>query len=103
MMAKRTPPEIRKQLILDAALAVARRTHFYYMERKDVAEEAGVSPPLVTIYFGKKDGLRDAVMAEAVRVEDLAVIAQGVMMKHPRTRRLSRDVKDRALQTATRK
>lgn len=95
-MATRLDPQIRKQSILDAALTVARKKHYYKMLRSDVAKAANITASLVRHYFGDMDDLRDAVIAEAVKREDLILIAQGLTMGHPRTRRIPEALKARA-------
>ena len=69
--------------ILDAALDVAERGHYLQITREDIASAAGVSPGLVAYYLGPMDRVRDAVMTEAVRVERLAVVAQGLSARDP--------------------
>ena len=70
---------VRKNDILAAALKVAEASHYKYMTRKQVADEAGVSGPLVQHYFGTMVQLRRDVMRKAVRDVNLLVIAQGLV------------------------
>lgn len=100
-MATRTDPRLRKQQILAAALDVARSSSLYGVTRKDVAARAGCSAPLVGFYFASIEALRDAVVAEALKTQDLSVIAQCVVMNHPRMRRINKELKARALATLT--
>jgi AcrR family transcriptional regulator len=53
------------------------------VNRINLSERAGVSPALVTYYYKTANNLRDAIMRAAVRREDLTVIAQGLLLKHP--------------------
>lgn len=78
-MKRNNDTAVRKNSILAAALKVAEASHYKYMTRKDVAEEAGVSGTLVQHYFGTMPQLRRDVMRKAVRDGVLIVIAQGLV------------------------
>lgn len=59
---KRRTSEETRQLILDAAgLAFATRP-YREITLKDIAEDAGVSAPLIIKYFGSKEQLYDALV-----------------------------------------
>ena len=78
---KRTQAEaagLRAQL-LDAALACYVRGGIAATSLRDIAAEARVTPALVNYYFGGKDELRDAVVAERVLpvVAGLGAMVQG--------------------------
>jgi hypothetical protein len=53
---------------------------------------------MVNKCFGTIDGLRRAVMAEAVRTEDLSVLAQGLACGSEEARKASKVLKHRALE-----
>lgn len=57
----------------DAALALFAKQGFAATSTRAVAAEAGVSPGLVTHHFGSKEGLRQAVEDEVLRVFDDAL------------------------------
>lgn len=69
--------------ILAAAVTLARETHYHRVSRADVAQRAGCGAGTVNLYFGDMEGLRDAVVAEAVRLGDTDIIAQAIVSKHP--------------------
>lgn len=72
-----------RERILAAALELARTHRYDRLTRGMVASSAGVATGSVNYYFTDMAGLRDAVMAEAVATGDDAVVAQGLVDKHP--------------------
>jgi AcrR family transcriptional regulator len=54
---KRLPRAIREQQMLDAAVRVFSRRGFHAASMDEVAEEAGISKPMVYAYLGTKDAL----------------------------------------------
>ena len=83
MTVKRFKPAHRKQMILSAALHLAERLGYSHITRAEVAVVAHTAPALVSHYFPLIDTLKDAVMCEAVRMSNVAVVAQGLGMRHP--------------------
>jgi len=73
----------RRSTILSAATHLAREGHYHRISRADVAERAMCGAGTVNLYFGDMEGLRDAVVAEAVRTGDTDIIAQAIVSKHP--------------------
>lgn len=73
----------RRSTILSAATLLAREGHYHRISRADVAERAMCGAGTVNLYFGDMEGLRDAVVAEAVRTGDTDIIAQAIVAKHP--------------------
>lgn len=59
---RRRPPEVARQLLLDAAERVFAAEHPGDVGLKDVAREAGVSHALITHYFGTYAGLVEATL-----------------------------------------
>lgn len=55
--AKRLPRSIREQQMLDAAVAVFSRRGFHAAGMDEIAEEAGISKPMVYAYLGTKEEL----------------------------------------------
>jgi AcrR family transcriptional regulator len=82
-MRKRLAPEERRNEVMRAALHAAQRYGWSEMTRDHIATAAGSSPGLVSARLGTMQQVRDAVMEEAVRLEVLAVIAQGIAARHP--------------------
>lgn len=54
---KRLPRSVREQQMLDAAVRVFSRRGFHAASMDDVAEEAGISKPMVYAYLGTKESL----------------------------------------------
>lgn len=100
-MATRTHPTLRKKQILEAAMALARESSLYAVTRKDVAARVGCSAPLIGFYYASIESLRKAVVTEAMRTEDLPILAQCIVMNNSRMRRLSPELRARALATLT--
>jgi AcrR family transcriptional regulator len=73
----------RRDTILAAAVTLARTDHYHRITRGDVAERAMCGAGTVNLYFGDMEGLRDAVVHEAVRTGDTDIIAQAIVSKHP--------------------
>lgn len=78
-----TTDTTRHDQILHAATHLAREGHYHRISRADVAERAMCGAGTVNLYFGDMEGLRDAVVAEAVRTGDTDIIAQAIVAKHP--------------------
>lgn len=89
----------RKRSILASALAVAAEHGYSRMSRRAVGEHAGCAEALVSAYFSTMKQLQRAVVGEAIRTENLAVICQALVERHPRVADLSDDLKQRALGT----
>lgn len=78
-MNNRYAPKVRKQLILVAALTVARRPGgFQNMTRAAIAKEAHCADGLVSKYLGSMDAVRRSILRAAVKYEYLDLIAQGI-------------------------
>lgn len=93
----RLDPKDRKRLILQAAIATAKKKRLFNMTRIEVAAAAGCSAPLVGVHFKTMDALRDAVLAEAIKTRDLSLVAQGIAIAHPRCKRLSAELRAQAI------
>lgn len=75
---ERMTPDARTKQILAAATKLSRRQGYRKITRDGVAAEAGTSQGLVNRYFGDIEGLRNAVMTQAVRDADVKLVAQGI-------------------------
>ena len=76
--------DTRKQEIVEAALRIAEEVGLCGVTRDEVADRAGCSAGLVNHYFGTMVQLQRATIGEAVRVRNLTVLAQGLVMGHPK-------------------
>lgn len=79
----RLEPDTRKAEILAAAMTLARQHGYRDLTRNQIAEEAGCSPGLVTRYYYAMPLLLSEVLTEAVRLEELDLVAQGLVHGEP--------------------
>lgn len=77
-MRQRLEPNDRRESLLLAALALAEAEGYGKVNRSSVAERAGVSPGIVSHYFGDVRNLREAVMERAIIDRCMPVIADGL-------------------------
>ena len=82
-MTKRTTTEIRKEEILAVALKIATVSSLAAVSCKKIATSLGVSRPAVAYHIVSMPSLRKDVMREAIRLEVLTVIAQGLAVGDP--------------------
>lgn len=82
-----------RQKILEKAIVMP----FSKLTRDAVAREAGVAAGMVNKCFGTVEGLRRAVIAEGVRIEDLGIVAQGLACGYEEARLAPEGLKTRAL------
>lgn len=86
--------------ILKAALDLCSVEAVYYRVTRDqIAEKAGIPPTLITYHCGTMADLRRDIMREAVRVECLPVIAQGLAARDRHATKAPEDLRLRALQS----
>lgn len=93
----RMKPEARSEEIVAAGLRIAINRGWKALTRDGVATEAGVSFAMVNFRFGTMTQLKRAVMREAIRREELRVIAQGYVSDDPTASKIDNDLKTRAL------
>lgn len=77
-MTKRMPPKDREYALLECALKLAASEGLYRMTREHLANRAGVSAGLVSLYLGAMPQLRQRVLREAIKREILPVIADAL-------------------------
>lgn len=85
-----------RQKILEKAIAMATEDGFATLTRDGVAVAAGVAAGMVNKCFGTIEGLRCAVVAEAVRTENLGIVAQGLANGYEEARQAPMSLKARA-------
>lgn len=79
MPHERMNPDVRKELILDHALKIASgKGGLKKATRTAIAAKAGVSMGLVSLYFGSKEELRDAVIGHAVKHKNVDVLREAM-------------------------
>lgn len=99
MKHKRQKPEVRKEAIVDVALLLAAETHYTQVQRKQIADVLGVTPPALTYHFGTMQQLRHAIMRAAIAKEDLGVIAQGLVAQDEHARKAPEALRRRAVES----
>jgi len=95
-MNKRLKPDDRRVALLEAAIAVASKGHYKHITRKQIAEAAGTSGPLVKHYLGPMTELSDVIMQYAVDNKHLWVLAQGLVAGDPIAQLAPEDLKNKA-------
>jgi AcrR family transcriptional regulator len=89
MMTKR----LRKSEILSAALMLAERHGLHAITRDQIANSADCSTGIVNFHFGTMKQLRRAIVGEAIRVKNLRVIAQALVMGDSRANGIPDELK----------
>lgn len=79
----RLDPEARKTDILDVALKLARKIGYKSVTATELAKACDCGHPLIFYHFKSMMILKDAIMEEAVRLEDPIVLMQGLSDKNP--------------------
>lgn len=95
-MAIRMNPDERAAEVLAAAVRTAAAVGFARMTREDIAKAAACTPGLVSARLGPMSKIRDTVMKRAVRDEVLAVVAEGIALRHPHALKAPADLQKRA-------
>ena len=88
--------------ILKAALELCGEgAHYVRITRDEIAKKAGIPSSLVAYHCGTMADLRRDIMREAVRVENLAVIAQGLAARDRHALKADEALRRRALDSLT--
>ena len=87
----------RTAQILTSALKLAAQSGYARVTREALATAAGVSPALVSHHMGTMVELRRDIMREAIRVQNLRVIAQGLAARDAHARKAPPELQARAL------
>ncbi|MEG1884863.1 MAG: TetR/AcrR family transcriptional regulator [Alistipes sp.] len=94
---KRVNPELRKDHVLNVALALSEVEGYSKVTRLQVADAAGVSTGTVSKHFGTMDQLRNDVVRRAVKTKNLKVIAQAIAAGDRHVKKIDVDLKAEAL------
>lgn len=97
-MSKQTrlKPEIRKDELLAAAVALAADIGYTQITREQVASAAGVTPNALSYHFNTMPQFRRELMRFAVRRRNALVVAQGLALRDPHAMRADEDLKIQA-------
>ena len=95
---KRYKPEVRKDLVISAALDLAEQGHYLTTTRDALARAAEVTGSAIGYHFATMAQLRGDVMRAAIKQERLAVIAQGITSGDPRAVKADPVLRRRAME-----
>lgn len=84
--------------ILAAALTCAIEKGYSRVTREDIAKRANIAPTLIPYHMGTMPSLRRDIMREAVRVECLPVIAQGLALRDSHALKAPEELRRRAVE-----
>jgi len=100
-MSKQTKLDARERVsqLLKAALAVSCEVGYMKVTRAQIAQRVGVASSLVPYHLGTAAQMRRAIMREALRVECLPVIAQGLAARDRHALKAEPELRARALQS----
>jgi AcrR family transcriptional regulator len=91
--AVRIKPDLRRELILDAAIRLSAEIGYKSITRDAVANAAGISSTLVGKYYPTMIQLKTAVMEEAIARRSVEVVAQGLATRHPLALRIDDELR----------
>lgn len=90
----------RVKHILDAALMLAETHGYASISRDQIARVCGFpSPSLITYHMGTMDALRRTMIREAIKRENLRVLAQALAARDRHACKAPEELKTRALQS----
>lgn len=100
-MSKQIKLEARQRVaqILAAALELAPKVGYQKLTREAVAQHLGIPSSLIPYHMGTMAEFRRSIMREAVRVECLPVIAQGIAANDRHALKAEPELRARALQS----
>ncbi len=98
-MSKRMLPADRKASILEAALSAALKHGYTGFRLMHVAEHAGCSHGSVLVYYTTMAQVKRDVMRAAISRSLLPIIATGIAIKDPYCKRITPELRARALAT----
>lgn len=93
-------PRERIKHILDVALMLAETQGYTNVSRDAIARVCGFpSASLISHHMGTMDALRRAMVREAIKRENLPVLAQAIALRDRHARKAPDELKARALAT----
>lgn len=87
----------RIKQILAVALPLASKVGYTHVTREAIAASAGIPASLISYHMGTMPDLRRHIMREALRVECLPVIAQGIVARDRHALKAPSDLREKAL------
>jgi len=74
----RVNSDLRRDQILDAAVTLSISDGYHKITREQIAAKCGISPALISNYFGTMINLRRDIVRHAIKCEIVEIIAQGL-------------------------
>lgn len=96
---RRLEPETRRNEILEAALSEAKKSGFHSLSILGVAVKADCSRALIHTYFNTVSQLKRAVMRQAIKNENLLIVAQGLVAGDTTARKAPDWLQQKALES----
>jgi len=87
----------RKKQIMTHAIELSRKIGYMNVRRDGLAKNAGVANGLVSVHWSTMTQLKKAIMREAIQLEDLVIIGQGLAMKDKHALKAPEELRDRAI------
>lgn len=94
-------PELRRSLLVAAALDEAREVGYQQVTRQGVAKRANCAPSLVSHYFGNSDQLGTVIISAAVVQQDAEILAQGLANGDALAKTAPQELKEQAAKLLT--
>ena len=88
-----------RETLLDAALRLAEEHGYYHVTREQIADATGSSPGNISRIFGTMPELKRAIVSAAIVRENLPILAQALVMKHPKAMRAPEALRRAAVAT----
>lgn len=93
----RLKPEQRKAQILCAGAIFAEKSNIYRVKLFEIANISNCSSSTVVHYFGGLHQWRDEVVKNAIKCEQLHILAQAIVTRDPLVDDVSPELRERAL------
>ncbi len=93
---RRLAPKDRKRELVDAGILAARRVGFNNLRREDAASVAGCVVGTISLHFNTLGQFKRAIMREAIKREELRIIAEGLAVRDANALKAPEELKRRA-------
>lgn len=87
----------KRNELLNCAIKIAERVGYAHITQTLLAEEAGVSLGTPHYYFDGLVDVKKSTLLLAIKSENLLIIAQGIVNRDPAMKKVSKELKKRAL------
>jgi len=94
MKNKRMQNVLRKNMLLQIGLDLAKHHGYTNVSKYKIADKADVSPSLVAKVLGTAVNMRRDIMRYAIKNQCLSVMAQGMVLRDPKILKLDCDTKN---------